>query len=93
MPFLIKNMASHKPHKFIYTLTDQQKNDIWQMFFGPYKDEWRDANGIVENADSDISKRLNIPKYAVIKYLILACNEYFKELDNERNNGNSKEKR
>jgi hypothetical protein len=34
--------------------------EIKRMFFGPYKPEWKDENGIVDNTDSTIAKRVNL---------------------------------
>jgi hypothetical protein len=40
----------------ISQLTDEQQEEIRIMLFGPYKDEWRVKNNIIDNTDSSIAK-------------------------------------
>ncbi len=50
-------------------LTEDQKNTILTMFWGPYEDSWKE-NGIIDNRDSTIAKRLNIKTATVAQFLI-----------------------
>jgi len=50
-------------------LTEDQKNTILTMFWGPYKDSWKE-NGIVDNSDCTIAKRLNVKTVTVSQFLI-----------------------
>lgn len=43
-------------------LSKEKKRLIVQMLMGPYEHSWRDINGIVENSDADIGRRLRLPK-------------------------------
>lgn len=65
-----------------YFLTEKDKENIWQMFFGPYKEEWKDSKGIVDNHDITISKRLKMPKDTVCNYITERLNNHFKKFNN-----------
>lgn len=65
---------------------------IYQMFFGrPYLDEWKDENGVVENSDAAIAKRLALDTAEVGLFLNIATTERFALLDSLRDSGISEE--
>ena len=66
-----------------YILSDEEREVIWRMFFGPYKDEWKDGNGIVQNSDRDIAERLNIPITVVAQFIIARLDKHFYNLDSK----------
>ena len=49
-------------------LSREQQNLAREMFFGPYKPEWRDSEGIVDNRDSTIAKRIGVETGAISAY-------------------------
>lgn len=61
-------------------LTDKEKEDIRGMFFGPYKKEWRDETGRVDNRDDVIAKRLGLPYDNVMRYIITLDKEHYQEI-------------
>ena len=64
----------------IYFLTREQEEDIYVMFFGPYKPEWKDKKGIVDNSDSAIAKRMKLPVHVVSNSISRICNDHFDEI-------------
>lgn len=59
-------------------LSKENIKDIKEMFLGPYKDEWRDKNGIVDNTDVTIARRLKLPFHAVSFHTNRLCHELIK---------------
>lgn len=62
-----------KPKK----LGPEEKEMIYQMFFGPFKDEWRDRGGLVDNSDIAIANRLNLSLQQVSGYIALILEKHF----------------
>ena len=58
-------------------LSDEEKESIRIMFFGPYKPEWK-INGIVDNRDGIIGKRLGIHKVKVSGYIDIILREHIR---------------
>lgn len=50
------------------------------MFFGPYKDEWKNKNGIVDNSDTAIGKRLGFEAYLISSYTTKICKDHFEKI-------------
>jgi hypothetical protein len=65
-------------------LTDEQKELVYQMFFGPYREEWKE-NGIVENSEKVIAERLGVPFKAVYNEIEKLVNAHFKKIEKLRN--------
>jgi hypothetical protein len=63
-----------------YFLTDEDKKNIRRMFFGPYKKEWRDVTGQVDNRDDVIAKRLGLPYDNVKRYTIKIDKLHYQEI-------------
>ena len=63
-----------------YQLTKEHKDLIHQMFFGPFKDEWRDEKGFVDNRDDVIAKRLGVSLKAVSHQIEFQLNSHFSKL-------------
>ena len=53
---------------------------IETMFFGPYKPEWKDAKGRVDNSDSAIGKRLNLSSFFVAFHTNKISEAHFKRV-------------
>ena len=51
-----------------FTLSTEQKKQILTMTYGPYKDEWRDKCGIVNNSDRHIADRLGLKTMTVTAF-------------------------
>ena len=60
-------------------LTENQKKLILKMFFGKYKDEWKDENGIVDNTDDTIAKRLGLLNITVSRFIYNTLNKRHEE--------------
>ena len=58
------------------SLTTEQKETIKDMFFGPYKEEWKSFDGIVDNTDSTIAKRLGVTMTLVSAHTERICKEH-----------------
>lgn len=72
------------PEKYI--LSNEEKESIYTMFFGPYIDEWRNEKGIVENSDEIIAKRLSLSVNIVSDYTGIICKNHFKKVERLRKN-------
>lgn len=59
-------------------LTDEEKEMIRTMFFGPYLDEWK-VNGIVDNRDLTIAKRLGIHKSKICGYIDIILRKHIEK--------------
>jgi hypothetical protein len=66
--------------KIVYELDENEKGKIREMFWGPYKAAWRDKNGIVDNRDDVIAKRLNLPYGLVTIFITRDVERYFNRL-------------
>ena len=64
----------------ITILTEEQKAEIHTMFFGPYKPEWRDYDGIIDNRDETIAKRLGINVSLVSSYIARIELKHFRKV-------------
>jgi hypothetical protein len=62
------------------TLTTEQKNLIYKMMFGEFKKEWF-VNGILDNKDSTIARRLNLPIPPVARYTSRIVKNHFDEIN------------
>lgn len=60
--------------------TQDQRDSIYRMFFGPYEAEWRDEKGIVDNRDSEIAKRLNLNVMSVSFVTERISREHFENI-------------
>jgi hypothetical protein len=69
-------------------LSSEQKAQIQTMFFGPYLPEWK-INGVVDNSDATIGKRLGISAYMISNYTEKICEEHFKKVIDKINKGDS----
>lgn len=79
MPIYRKvNRKNGPDHDIVLTENDKQK--IKRMFFGPYKKAWY-KNGIVDNSDSAIGKRLKIPERIVAEYTSYICERHFRRAE------------
>lgn len=58
-------------------LTEEDRIMIELMFWGPYRPEWKNRKGLVENGDETIGKRLSIKTVIVSRYTELLCAEHF----------------
>lgn len=67
--------------KYAPDLTKEDKAKIDQMFWGPYKDAWRDEKGLVDNTDETIANRLNLSLSAVKKYTAKSVDKHFKGIE------------
>ena len=77
------NKKSKKVIPRIEQLNEEEKNNIYIMFFGPYLNEWRDEKGIVDNTDRTISERLNLNMRLVIQYTNKISTEHFEKITNK----------
>lgn len=66
-------------------LPNEQRSLITQMFFGPFKDEWKCPKGFVDNRDKTIAKRLNISFDVVRWELENQLNSHFEKIITLRN--------
>jgi len=64
----------------ISTLSEEQEKEIHTMFFGPYKKEWKDKKGIVDNTDSTIAKRMKLETSVVANVITRICKAHFKKV-------------
>lgn len=71
-------------------LTQEDKDKIYRMFFGPIKKEWRTETGIVDNSDETIAKRLNLATPNVSRYIAIIEEEHFKWVTEYHNEKRSK---
>jgi hypothetical protein len=62
-------------------LTDEQKEEIWRMFFGPYKKAWKNTDGIVDNTDATIAKRLGLNTDVVGNYISMRLKRHMIDLN------------
>lgn len=62
------------------TLTPDQEDLIAEMFFGPYKKEWKNLNGIVDNRDSIIAERIGVSISLVCTYTDRISREHMKNV-------------
>ena len=69
-------------------LTNEQKEEILAMFYGPYKNHWRDKNGVVDNSDSTIAKRMNVKTATVAQFLISNLTKKVNDFNDYVNNKN-----
>ena len=65
-------------------ISKEVKDLVWQMFMGPYLPNWKDKDGIVENSDSIIAKRVGLPRVTVTKLLADRSKEHNKNIGKER---------
>lgn len=65
--------------------TDEVRAKIRQMIFGPFRDEWRLPNGIVNATDNAISKRLNLRTEYVAKLAHIIVENHFEKVMAIRN--------
>ena len=63
-----------------HQLTNKQKEIIRRHYFGPYDQSWFDSKGLLNNGDSDISKRIKAPIQAVTRYATKIIEEHFKKI-------------
>ena len=61
-------------------LTDDDKANITRMLLGPFNEDWYDFDGIVDNTDETISKRLNLSRPSVA----LFTTKLLKDKENDR---------
>lgn len=69
-------------------LTELQKINVEEMFFGPYLDEWK-VNGVVDNSANTIALRLGVTKRVVTNYINSIENYHFKKVIKTRNKQNN----
>lgn len=72
--------------KNLYVLSKEEKEKVLVMLFGPYKKEWYNKKGVVENSDRIIAKRLGLNRHAVQDFTTDYTKrraKYFNELINE----------
>lgn len=65
---MAKSKELRKKRKDAYFISDENKQLIKEMLFGPYRNEWRDSSGIVINDDITISERLGIPRKTIANF-------------------------
>lgn len=58
-------------------LEEHEKEQVREMFWGPYKPEWRLPNGIVDNSDEAIATRLNLSLTAVCQFIVRECEQHW----------------
>lgn len=73
----IKKVSKNAP----VILTEKQEKEIYTMFFGPYKEEWKDKKGIVDNSDSAIAKRMKLSTFIVNYATAKICKEHFDRIE------------
>jgi hypothetical protein len=78
---VMKETDIRKKTKKQYILSSKEKKDIYTMLFGPYEDEWYDENGIVDNTDVTIARRLNISRVSVAAYTNRLCHMHFNKIN------------
>ncbi len=61
----------------VENLTNEQKEQIEIMFFGPFKEEWKDDDGLVDNSVITIAKRVNGNQSRVNLYINKVANRKF----------------
>lgn len=76
-----KRTVPPEKRSFVPALSDEEKRMVHIMFFGPYIDEWRLKNGIVDNSDATIAKRLNLSVTAVSGHTERICKDHFKMIE------------
>ena len=64
-------------------LTNEQKEMIRRYLFGPFKREWYDKKGILDNRDTTIAEDLNLSLYSVRAYTSKITNKHFNNIGNE----------
>lgn len=72
--------------KNLYVLSKEEKKKVLRMLFGPYKKEWYNKKGVVENSDRIIAKRLGLNRHAVSDFTTSYVNrraKYFDKLINQ----------
>lgn len=65
-------------------LTQEQKDIIEQMIYGPYLPEWYREDGTIGNTDREIAERLNVPTWKVSNYSTKLGKEKYKRLFKEK---------
>lgn len=61
-------------------LNKDQKSLICKMFWGPYLDEWKDENGVIDNTDQTIADRLGLNYHLIVSFLNQEVQNHFKEV-------------
>ena len=61
------------------SLTYEDKEIIRTMFWGPYKEEWKDKEGVVDNSDRAIANRLGMDFRVVGAFTARDTIKHFKQ--------------
>lgn len=64
-------------------LNNEEKELIYRMIFGEYEKEWF-VNGVVDNKDSTIAKRMNLSIGVVSTYTSKIVANHFRKVDEKR---------
>ena len=64
-------------------LTNEEKELIYRMVFGKYEKEWF-VDGVVDNRDSTIARRLNKPLTCVSRHIGVIVRNHFRKVDEKR---------
>jgi hypothetical protein len=66
-------------------ISKENKALINRMYFGPYELEWRGKDGLIDNRDETIAKRLELSTQSVSNYISLICERHFDKVTRLRN--------
>lgn len=69
-------------------VSKEKVEEIETMFFGPYKDEWRDFNGIVDNTDETIAMRVGLAVGTTSHVISRLCKKHWNKVTKLRNTEN-----
>lgn len=72
--------------KIKYEISKEKKDLIHRMMFGPFEESWRDENGIIDNSDEAVAKRLGMAVPAASYHIVTMLKEHFRRVTIERNN-------
>lgn len=64
----ITSVVEKERKKPVPHLAKAERELVYEMFFGPYKPEWKNEKGIVDNRDCEIAKRMGIETGVVSAY-------------------------
>ena len=76
----MKLKKDNKQYNKEKSLTPKQQKEAYFMFFGPYKQEWKDEKGFVDNTDATIARRLKVSERVVCSFINKIVKEHFRQV-------------
>ena len=77
------SMITTKRRKAV-RLTDEQKELVRRYLFGPFKKEWYDEDGVLDNSDRRIAEDLGVPLRCISPLTSKLTEKHFKENVNNK---------